>query len=122
MRRSCGAENLRDTSGGQRGMRTRMPQRIASWCRLMREGREVQVLRSARDDNPILVAPRQPAEGPPPIALPGLLSAAWTIARKDLAIEFRTRTAFLSAMVFALLGVTIFYFAWDPTSVSAIDL
>jgi heme exporter protein B len=54
--------------------------------------------------------------------LPGLLDAAWTIARKDLAIEFRTRTAFLSAMVFALLGVTIFYFAWDSTSVAAIDL
>src|SRR3954463_7703968 len=53
---------------------------------------------------------------------PGTLRAAWTIARKDIAIEFRTRTAFLSAMVFALLGVTIFYFAWDPTSVSAIDL
>jgi heme exporter protein B len=55
-------------------------------------------------------------------ALPTTLSAAWTIARKDLAIEFRTRTAFFSAMVFALLGVTIFYFAWDSTSVSAIDL
>jgi heme exporter protein B len=53
---------------------------------------------------------------------PGLLGAAWIVARKDLAIELRTRTAFLSAMVFALLGVTIFYFAWDPTSVSAIDL
>src|SRR4051794_36023703 len=53
---------------------------------------------------------------------PRLLAAAWIVARKDLAIEFRTRTAFLSAMVFALLGVTIFYFAWDPTSVSAIDL
>ena len=55
-------------------------------------------------------------------SLPGVMRAAWTIARKDLAIEFRTRTAFLSAMVFALLGVTIFYFAWDPTAVSAIDL
>src|SRR3954464_7268625 len=53
---------------------------------------------------------------------PGLLGAAWIVARKDLAIEFRTRTALLSAMVFAMLGVTIFYFAWDPTAVSAIDL
>ena len=50
------------------------------------------------------------------------LSAAWLIARKDLAIEFRTRTAFLSAVVFALLGLVIFYFAWDPTAVTTSDL
>lgn len=50
------------------------------------------------------------------------LSAAWLIARKDLAIEFRTRTAFLSAVVFALLGLVIFYFAWDPTAVTTNDL
>jgi heme exporter protein B len=53
---------------------------------------------------------------------PGTLTAAWLVARKDLAIEFRTRTAFLSALVFALLGVTIFYFAWDSTAVAAADL
>ena len=51
-----------------------------------------------------------------------MLHASLLIARKDLAIEFRTRTAFLSAIVFALLGVTIFYFAWDATAVSSIDL
>jgi len=50
------------------------------------------------------------------------MSAALTIARKDLAIEFRTRSAFLSAVVFALLGIVIFNFAWDPTAVAAIDL
>jgi len=50
------------------------------------------------------------------------LSAAWSIARKDLAIEFRTRSAFFSAVIFALLGLVIFYFAWDPTAVSVIDL
>ncbi|HET9634294.1 MAG TPA: heme exporter protein CcmB [Gemmatimonadaceae bacterium] len=50
------------------------------------------------------------------------LSAAWLIARKDLAIEFRTRTAFFSAVVFALLGLVIFYFAWDPTAVTTTDL
>lgn len=50
------------------------------------------------------------------------MQAAWLVARKDLAIEFRTRTAFLSALVFALLGVTIFYFAWDSTAVAASDL
>jgi heme exporter protein B len=55
-------------------------------------------------------------------APPGVLAAAWLVARKDLAIEFRTRTAFLSALVFALLGVTIFYFAWDATAVAAADL
>ncbi|HLB08690.1 MAG TPA: heme exporter protein CcmB [Gemmatimonadaceae bacterium] len=53
---------------------------------------------------------------------PNTLTAAFLIARKDLAIEFRTRTAFFSAAVFALLGIVIFYFAWDPTAVSAIDL
>jgi heme exporter protein B len=57
-----------------------------------------------------------------PAVLPGMLRAAWLVARKDLAIEFRTRTAFFSALVFALLGLTIFYFAWDATAVAAIDL
>ena len=56
------------------------------------------------------------------LAPPGMLRAAWLVARKDLAIEFRTRTAFFSALVFALLGLTIFYFAWDSTAVAAIDL
>ena len=50
------------------------------------------------------------------------LGAAWLIARKDLAIEFRTRSAFLSAVVFALIALVIFYFSWDPTAVSATDL
>ena len=57
-----------------------------------------------------------------PSAPPGLLRASWLVARKDLAIEYRTRTAFFSALVFALLGLTIFYFAWDATAVAAIDL
>jgi heme exporter protein B len=51
-----------------------------------------------------------------------ILFGAWLIARKDLAIEFRTRSAFLSALVFALLGLVIFYYAWDPTAVAATDL
>jgi heme exporter protein B len=50
------------------------------------------------------------------------LASAWLIARKDLAIEFRTRSAFLSAVVFALLGLVIFYYAWDPTAVAVVDL
>lgn len=53
---------------------------------------------------------------------PGLVAAAWIVARKDLAIELRTRSAFLSVVVFALLGLVIFFFAWDPTAVSALDL
>ena len=51
-----------------------------------------------------------------------ILFSAWLIARKDLAIEFRTRSAFLSAVVFSLLGLVIFYYAWDPTAVTATDL
>jgi heme exporter protein B len=53
---------------------------------------------------------------------PGLWSAAWSIAQKDLAIELRTRSAFLSVVVFALLALVIFFFAWDPTAVSPFDL
>ena len=53
---------------------------------------------------------------------PDLLRAAAMIARKDLTIEFRTKTAFFAAAAFTLLAIVIFFFAWDPTSVSAIDL
>lgn len=53
---------------------------------------------------------------------PGLIAAAWLVARKDLTIEFRTRTAFLSAAGLALLGLVVFYFAWDPTAVASIDM
>lgn len=51
-----------------------------------------------------------------------IFSDAWLVARKDLSIEFRTRSTFLSAVVFSLLSIVIFFFAWDPTAVSAIDL
>jgi heme exporter protein B len=53
---------------------------------------------------------------------PSLWSAAWLVARKDLAIELRTRSAFLSVVVFALLALVTFFFAWDPTAVASIDL
>src|SRR6185295_1513073 len=53
---------------------------------------------------------------------PGLWAAAWIIAKKDLAIELRTKSAFLSVVVFTLLGLVIFYFAWDSTAVAALDL
>lgn len=51
-----------------------------------------------------------------------MIRDAWLIARKDLAIEFRTRSAFFSAVVFSLLAIVIFFFAWDSTAVSAVDL
>lgn len=51
-----------------------------------------------------------------------VMSAAWLIARKDLAIEFRTRSAFMASLIFALLGIVIFYFAWDSTAVASADL
>lgn len=53
---------------------------------------------------------------------PGLMNVALLIARKDLAIEFRTRSAFFASLVFSLLGVSIFYMVWDPTAVRAIDI
>src|SRR3954471_9784309 len=56
----------------------------------------------------------------PPVA--EILFGAWLIARKDLTIEFRTRSAFFSSVVFALLALVIFYYAWDPTAVTVTDL
>lgn len=58
----------------------------------------------------------------PDARAPGILAGAWLVARKDLAIEFRTRSAFLSALVFSLLAIVIFFFAWDSTAVGALDL
>ena len=51
-----------------------------------------------------------------------LLRQAWTVARKDLLLEFRTRTAIVSAVVFTALVLTVFNFGRDPTAVSVIDL
>lgn len=56
-----------------------------------------------------------------PHRAPGTLAAALLVARKDLAIEFRTRTAFLSALVFSVLAIAIFYFTWDTSVVTAAD-
>lgn len=53
---------------------------------------------------------------------PSYFGDAWRIARKDLLIEFRTRSAFLAATVFAVLAVVIFRFTWDPTAIPAMDL
>ena len=48
--------------------------------------------------------------------------AAWAVAAKDMKIEWRTKTAFASAIVFAVLVLSVFYFARDPTAVGALDI
>jgi heme exporter protein B len=53
---------------------------------------------------------------------PGVLASALAITRKDLLIEFRSRSVILSAVAFAVLAITIFFFAWDPTAVASVDL
>ncbi|MCU0625950.1 MAG: heme exporter protein CcmB [Gemmatimonadaceae bacterium] len=53
---------------------------------------------------------------------PSTLAVAWRLARKDLAIEYRTRSAFFASLTFSIIGVAIFYFVWDPTAVRAIDV
>jgi heme exporter protein B len=51
-----------------------------------------------------------------------LLRAALAIAAKDLAIEWRTKTAFVSSMTFAVLVLAVLFFARDPTVVGAVDV
>lgn len=46
----------------------------------------------------------------------------WAIAAKDLAIEWRTKTALVSALAFAVLVLAVLYFARDPTAVASVDL
>lgn len=50
------------------------------------------------------------------------LRHAWRLARKDLLIEFRSRTAILSAAVFTVLVLMVFNFGRDPTAARAVDL
>lgn len=50
------------------------------------------------------------------------LRAALAIAAKDLAVEWRTKTAFVSSMAFAVLVLAVLYFARDPTAVGALDI
>jgi heme exporter protein B len=49
-------------------------------------------------------------------------TVAWAVAAKDLKIEWRTKTAFASSIVFAVLVLAVFYFARDPTAVAALDI
>src|SRR5438445_12031340 len=51
-----------------------------------------------------------------------LLAQAWTVARKDLVLEFRTRTALVSAGVFTPLVLPVFNFGRGPTAVPTVDL
>ena len=52
----------------------------------------------------------------------GLWRASLAIAAKDVAIEWRTKTAFISSMVFAVLVLAVLYFARDATAVASIDI
>jgi heme exporter protein B len=51
-----------------------------------------------------------------------VIRSTLAIARKDLLIEMRSRSVILSALAFAVLAISIFFFAWDPTGVASVDL
>ncbi len=50
------------------------------------------------------------------------MGVVWAIVVKDATVEWRTKTAFMSAVVFAILVLSILYFARDPTAVSSLDI
>jgi heme exporter protein B len=54
--------------------------------------------------------------------MPESLRLALAVAGKDIRAELRSRTALLSAIVFAALVLVVFNFARDPTALSAVDL
>jgi heme exporter protein B len=55
--------------------------------------------------------------------MPGdLVRVTLAVARKDLKVEWRTKTAFVSSLVFAVLVLAVLYFARDKTSVGDYDL
>ncbi|HEV7364321.1 MAG TPA: heme exporter protein CcmB [Gemmatimonadales bacterium] len=54
--------------------------------------------------------------------MPEAIRLALAIAAKDIRAELRSRTALVSALVFAALVLVIFNFARDPTALSATDL
>ena len=51
-----------------------------------------------------------------------LWGTALAVAAKDLKIEWRTKTAFASSLVFAVLVLAVFYFSRDATVVSELDI
>jgi heme exporter protein B len=54
--------------------------------------------------------------------VPDLLRHAWLVARKDLQVEFRSRTALTLALVFTALVLVVFEYGRDPTAVPTLDL
>src|SRR5215210_6906373 len=54
--------------------------------------------------------------------VPEVIRLALVIAAKDVRAELRSRTALLSALVFAALVLVVFNFARDPTVLAAADL
>jgi heme exporter protein B len=66
--------------------------------------------------------PAEPTRDASPNRAPGILAAALLVARKDLAVELRTRSAFFAAASFTVLAIVIFFFAWDQSAVAPIDL
>jgi heme exporter protein B len=54
--------------------------------------------------------------------VPNAIRLALAIAAKDIRAELRSRTALLSALVFAALVLVLFNFARDPTALAATDL
>lgn len=54
--------------------------------------------------------------------MPRALQVVLVIAGKDIRAELRSRTALLSALVFAALVLVVFNFARDPTALSVTDL
>jgi heme exporter protein B len=55
-------------------------------------------------------------------SVPDAIRAILAVAGKDIRAELRSRTALLSAVVFAALVLVIFNFARDPTAVATVDL
>jgi heme exporter protein B len=54
--------------------------------------------------------------------VPSDLRHALAVLRKDLLLEFRTRTGFVSAATFTAMVLVIFQFGRDPTAVPTLDL
>lgn len=54
--------------------------------------------------------------------MPDTIRLALAIAAKDIRAELRSRTALVSALVFAALVLVIFNFARDPTALAVTDL
>jgi heme exporter protein B len=54
--------------------------------------------------------------------VPEAIRLVLAIAAKDVRAELRSRTALLSAVVFAALVLVVFNFARDPTALAAVDL